>query len=92
MDDTLLFMTAGGAYAEGLLYDNVSTTNTKLKGKHWGWSIGAGAEHAVTDQFRLRLDYLYTQFDSGKYSAACCNIKGGPDNEHEVRMAAIFAF
>jgi outer membrane immunogenic protein len=92
MDDTLLFMTAGGAYAKGLLNDNVSTTNTKLKADHWGWSIGAGIEHAVTDQFRVRFDYLYTQFDDAKYKTACCTIDGGPGDEHEVRMAAIWAF
>jgi outer membrane immunogenic protein len=92
MDDTLLFMTAGGAYAKGVLYDNYTTTNTKLTGNHWGWSVGAGLEHAVTDQFRVRFDYLYTQFQDAKYEKACCMIKGGPDNEHEVRMAAIWAF
>jgi outer membrane immunogenic protein len=92
MDDTLLFMTAGGAYAQGLLYDNVSTTNTKLKANHWGWSIGAGIEHAVTDQFRVRLDYLYTQFDNASYQTACCTIDGGPEDEQEVRFAAIWAF
>jgi outer membrane immunogenic protein len=92
MDDTLLFITAGGAYAEGLLIDNVSTTATKLKADHWGWSLGAGVEHAVSDQFRLRLDYLYTHFNDSKYKTACCTIDGGPGGEQEVRAAAIWAF
>ena len=92
MDDTLLFVTAGGAFANGLLIDNVSTTATKLKAKHMGWSLGAGIEHAMTDQFRIRMDYLYTKFDDAKYKAACCAIDGGPGNEHEIRAAAIWAF
>ncbi len=91
-DDTLLFLTAGGAYAKGELIDNVSTTKTKLKANHMGWSMGVGGEHAVTDTFRLRMDYVYTHFNDAKYSAACCNIDGGPKNEHEVRFAAIYAF
>jgi outer membrane immunogenic protein len=92
MDDTLLFMTVGGAYAQGLLNDNVTTLNNKLKANHWGWSVGAGIEHAVTDQFRLRLDYLYTHFSDEKYKTACCTIDGGPGDEQEVRIAAIYAF
>jgi outer membrane immunogenic protein len=92
MDDTLLFMTAGGAYAQGLLNDNVSTTNKKLKANHMGWSLGAGIEHAVTDQFRLRVDYLYTHFSDEDYKTACCTIDGGPGGEQEVRFAAIWAF
>jgi outer membrane immunogenic protein len=92
MDDTLLFITAGGAYGKGLLIDNVSTTKTKLKANHMGWSLGAGVEHAVTDEFRLRMDYLFTRFNDAHYKAACCDIKGGPKNEHEVRVSAIWAF
>ena len=92
MDDTLLFVTAGGAYAKGLLIDNYSTTATKLRANHWGWSLGAGIEQAVTDQFRLRLDYTFTKFKDGTYKTACCTITGGPNNEQEVRAAAIWAF
>jgi outer membrane immunogenic protein len=91
-DDTLLFITAGGAYAKSELIDNVSTTKTKLKANHMGWSVGAGAEHALTDTFRLRMDYLYTHFNDAKYTDACCNIKGGPKREHEVRLSAIYSF
>ena len=64
----------------------------ELVANHWGWSIGAGIEHAVTDQFRVRLDYLYTQFDDASYKTACCTIDGGPGDEQEVRFAAIWAF
>jgi outer membrane immunogenic protein len=91
-DDTLFFITAGMAFGNGLLVDNVSTTANKLKGKHMGWSMGAGMEHAFTDQFRLRLDYLYTQFKDDSYKTACCTIKGGPGGEQEVRASAIWAF
>ncbi len=92
VDDTLLFVTGGAAYASGLLVDNVSTTANKLKAKHMGWSVGAGIEHAMTDQFRIRMDYLFTNFDDAKYKTACCTIDGGPGNEHEIRAAAIWAF
>ncbi len=92
LDDTLLYLTGGSAFANGLLIDNVSTTANKLKAKHKGWSLGAGVEHAMTDQFRLRMEYLYTKFNDAKYKTACCTINGGPGSEHEIRAAAIWAF
>jgi outer membrane immunogenic protein len=92
MDDTLLFVTAGGAYAKGELIDNVSTTANKLTANHMGWSLGGGIEHALTDQFRLRLDYLFTKFKDAEYETACCTIDGGPGGEHEVRAGLIWAF
>jgi outer membrane immunogenic protein len=92
-DDTMLFVTAGGAWGHGHLTDNYSTaTPTDLYASHWGWTVGAGFEHAFTDQFRLKLDYLYTKFQDADYTAACCNIHGGPGVDHEVRLGAIWAF
>jgi outer membrane immunogenic protein len=93
MDDTMFFVTGGAAWAKGHLIDNVSTaTPTDLTAEHWGWTVGGGVEHAVTDQLRVRMDYLYTHFDQAKYSAACCNVDAGPGDDHEVRVAAIWSF
>lgn len=93
MDDTMLFITGGGAWGRGHLTDNVSTaTPTDLYGNHWGWSVGGGVEHALTDQLRIKMDYLYTKFNDADYTAACCNIHGGPGEDHEVRLGAIWAF
>jgi outer membrane immunogenic protein len=90
-DDTLLFVTAGGAWGRGNISAILAAAPKKMKKDQYGWVIGGGMEHAVTDQFRLRLDYLYTNWQSAHYSQACCNVtvKGG---EHEVRVGAIWAF
>jgi outer membrane immunogenic protein len=92
MDDTLFFMTAGGAYAQAKLTDNVTIAPNDLTANHFGWSVGAGVEHALTDELRFRMDYLYTRFSDATYQTACCTIDGGPKNEHEVRAAVIWAF
>jgi outer membrane immunogenic protein len=93
-DDTLLFLTAGGAWAQGDVNGIVSATPSHLKGNHFGWTIGGGVEHAVTDNFRVKLDYLYTRMNNVHYSGGCgaCDINVNWGGEHEVRLGAIWAF
>ena len=92
LDDTLLFVTGGAAWAYGNLTDNVSTTGDELYANHWGWTVGGGIEHALTDQFRVKLDYLYTQYYDADYTAACCTIHGGGGHNNEVRLGFNYAF
>jgi outer membrane immunogenic protein len=91
MDDTLLFVTGGGAWARGAVHQVGGSTFGTVRGDQWGWTIGAGVEHAVTDQFRLKLDYLYTNFGKGDYTEACCDLDIDIDN-HEFRLGAIWAW
>ncbi len=95
-DDTLLFATAGVAYAKGDVDGIIAADPNHLNGNHWGWTVGGGVEHAVTDNLRLRLDYLYTRFNSDDYySASCagvCDFTIEDFDDHEVRLGAIWAF
>ena len=94
MDDTLLYVTAGGAYAQGELNGIISATPKNLKADQFGWTVGAGLEHAVTDEFRIRLEYMYTQFPTTKYTSCttACNVDWNWGGEHEIKAAAIWAF
>ena len=92
MDDTLFYLTAGGAYAQGELNGIVSPNPSHLTANQFGWTVGAGMEHAVSDHFRLRMEYLYTKFANTNYSSACCNVDWNWGGEHEVKAAAIWAF
>jgi outer membrane immunogenic protein len=95
-DDTLVFATGGVAWAQGDLDGIISADPDHLKGSHWGWTIGGGVEHAITDSFRLRLDYLYTRFNGDNYystsCAATCNEDVEDFDDHEIRVGAIWAF
>ncbi|MFT3671722.1 outer membrane protein [Aestuariivirga sp.] len=92
-DDTLLFATGGVAYARGDLDGiNGAATPDHIKGDHWGWTVGGGVEHAVTDNLRLRLDYLFTRFKGDDYTKACCDVSVHDFDDHEVRLGAIWAF
>lgn len=91
-DDTLLYVTGGGAWVTGDIDGIVAAVPDHINGDHFGWTIGGGIEHAVTDNFRLRLDYLYTKLSAEQYNETCCNVDVDPGGEHEVRLGAIWAF
>ncbi len=70
MDRWLPFVTAGVAYAG---YD----FTTHYEGSVWdegggtlvGWTLGGGAEYALTDNWRVRASYLYTDYGSDTFAA-----------------------
>jgi outer membrane immunogenic protein len=94
IDDTMLFLTAGGAWAQGDLDGIVSATPDHIKSNHYGWAVGGGVEHALTDTVRIKLDYLYTHMNDAHYSSPCatCDVDVKWGGEHEVRLGAIWAF
>ena len=94
IDDTLLFLTAGGAWARGNLNSVAGGPAVNLQQDHFGWTVGGGIEQALTDSVRIKLDYLYTQLSDGKYSSPCaaCNVDVHWGGEHEVRVGVNYAF
>jgi outer membrane immunogenic protein len=61
IDNTLLFLQGGVAFAEfGAESGGVSILDDTLT----GWQIGAGVEHAFTENITVRLDGLYTDYGS----------------------------
>ena len=62
LSPTLLYVTGGAAY--GWLKNeqvNIFTTATD-RGNAWGWTLGAGIEHAFANRWSVKVEYLYTQF------------------------------
>jgi outer membrane immunogenic protein len=94
IDDTMLFLTAGGAWAQGDLDGIVNVIPDHIKANHYGWTIGGGVEHALTDTLRIKMDYLYTHMNTANYSTPCgvCDVDINWGGEHEVRLGAIWAF
>jgi outer membrane immunogenic protein len=92
-DDTLLYATGGVAWAQGDLYGvNGAIAPDHIKKGHLGWVIGGGMEHALTDAFRVRLEYTYTKFKGGNYSEACCNVDVKGFSDHEIKIGGVYAF
>ncbi len=83
VDRLLVYGTAGLAYGKVESYLNATTTggglplgnidvsksNTKA-----GWTVGAGAEYAVTNNWSIKSEYLYT--DLGKTTLINANLGG----------------
>lgn len=97
LDDTLLYATGGVAWAEGDLDGIIAATPDHINGSHWGWSVGGGIEQAMSEHFRVRLEYIYTRFEGDNYFEAVCGL-GSCDvdihdfDDHEVKVGLIFAF
>ena len=91
-DDTLLYLTAGGAYARGEFNGIISGTPNNLQQDQFGWVAGLGVEHAFTDSIRFRLESVYTKLGDADYTSLCCSITNHWGDEWETKAALIWAF
>jgi outer membrane immunogenic protein len=63
MSPTLLYLTGGAAFA-WLKHEQVDFSGTASRGSTaWGWTIGAGIEHAFANRWSIKAEYLYTRFN-----------------------------
>lgn len=102
MDRTLLYAKAGGVYFDGeySLSDEVTIAGPAiLSGSEvigLGYQIGAGVEHAVTDNWTLKLEYAY--FDFGNETVTGVDGAGDPSNYsadlsvHTLKIGANYKF
>ena len=94
MDDTMFFLTGGGAWATGELNGIISPFPDHLSSTHYGWTVGGGVEHAFTDHLSVKLDYLFSQMnDANYYSTSCsatCDVDVEWGGEHEIRFGVNF--
>ncbi len=79
-DDTLLYVTGGPSWMRGSMEDIItgqSHTNT-----HFGYAVGGGIEHALTENIHLRAEYIFSSYknkDYGPYNCTECvdDVAGG---------------
>jgi len=65
--DTLLYAAGGLALTDLRFTEGSSPTPNNLGVTRAGWTIGAGIEHAFSDQLTGRLEYLYADYGSVTY-------------------------
>lgn len=88
---TLWFIAGGAAWAEfaqpTIFFGSPKETLT-------GWTIGAGVEHAYTDNLVLRLEYLYSDYGRERfdYTPAGGGVIEGEFRTRTVRAAAVWRF
>ena len=61
---TLLYATAGGAWADVDYAATSVVTGGSHSERHTGWVAGAGIEHMLSPNLTARIEYLYYGFDS----------------------------
>lgn len=77
VDRFLPYVTGGFAYGSGSFNVTGGGLTFSEKQTHTGWTVGAGAEYAVTDNVVVRAEYLYTDLGTKNYLAAA--VPGGVD-------------
>lgn len=81
VDRLLPYITGGLAWAQIKSNETVVTsaevggvvgpdviTSTAYSDTSWGWTLGAGAEYAVTDNWTVKAEYLYADVGSSSFS------------------------
>jgi outer membrane immunogenic protein len=63
-----LFYVTGGAAAVDAEFGAVMASTESDNDWIWGWTVGGGIEHAFTDNFHVRLEYLFVGLEDGDFS------------------------
>jgi outer membrane immunogenic protein len=101
MDDTLVYVTGGVAFANAKFEGDVGPVSDPFHAddSHWltGWTVGGGIEHAFTDAIHGRLEYLYMDFPDQSFRLEDPNGFGGDvkqkfDGVHMIRAALTYNF
>ena len=65
---TLWYITGGGAWAGASRYvQNFYNPGLHTSGSYFGWTVGAGVEHAIDKHWSVKLEYLYTDLGSSNH-------------------------
>lgn len=100
VDRLMVYGTGGFAYGGMTSYARGSGgfagLDESARSTKWGWTVGAGAEYALTDALSLKTEYLYT--DLGRSNIATIDFAGDTltfdrrVNFHTVRTGLNFRF
>jgi outer membrane immunogenic protein len=96
LDNTLLYFTGGLAAVDMEFGAVMSTTESDSKWAY-GWTAGGGLEHAFSDSFSGRIEYLYVGMDDVDFSmtdAADTTLDATQsfDDIHMVRVGLTYNF
>jgi outer membrane immunogenic protein len=99
LDDTLIYATGGLAMAEMEFGGNVAGVDSSAVKWTKGLAIGAGVEHALTDEFSIGMEYMYVNFSKTSHfltDGAVVPVSGTAnmhyDDFHTVRATANYRF
>lgn len=79
----------GGAAASGARVDSPLNSDSAT---HWGWTVGAGVEAAVTNNVTARLEYQYADYGSEFYQTGPVTGTNVDFNTNTVRAGLGYKF
>lgn len=95
-DRTLIYATAGGAWARNTISVTASSgsfsaglSDTQF---HTGYTAGAGVEQAFAGNWSAKLEYLYFGFGSKDYFGQFGGLPSGDVDVHSVRVGLNYRF
>jgi outer membrane immunogenic protein len=96
MDNTLLYVT-GGLAAVDMEFGAVMSTSESDSKWAYGWTAGGGLEHAFSDRFSGRIEYLYVDMEDVDFSmtdgaATTLDATQSFDDIHMVRVGLTYNF
>lgn len=65
--NSLLYLTAGGAWVNVERFTRVGATSGTASATHSGWVLGLGIEHAFSSRWSGKIEYLYHDLGSATY-------------------------
>ncbi len=89
-DNTLFYGTAGVGFIRTKLH--IMPANENRSKNHIGFVVGGGMEHAFTQNFILRAEYLYGRFNKKNYVYTPGTVRMGLDNLHIARAGVAYKF
>lgn len=95
MDRFLVYGTGGVAFARGKITASIPGESAEDTQTHTGWTLGAGAEYAFTNNWIGRVEYRYTDFSDETYSALTDLGAGSADfgfDENQVLVGFSYKF
>ncbi|MET0439060.1 MAG: outer membrane protein [Devosia sp.] len=66
--DRVMVYGLGGVAATALSTNYTPSAGADSNATVWGWTVGAGAEYAITDSLSAGLEYRYTDYAAGNFS------------------------
>lgn len=94
-DRALLYVTAGLAMASVESTILVGATRFSGSDTNYGWTIGAGVEYALTNNWSTRIEYRYTDLGDYKMRVTALGTNGFSSadlTDHSVRVGVSYRF
>lgn len=94
----MVYATGGAAYGKvktSVSYAGFEEENTSASKTKWGYTVGAGAEYALANNWTLKTEYLYTDLGKAKLSFIDDGEKftlKNKTNFHAVRVGLNYKF